>query len=232
MSVTDERSPAETILRTADKLRALCNAGLRYAEDPYQTERYEQILELCAELSALVDARPLQEIRRQYFADRHYLTPYAVVDTAVFDDADRILLIKRADNGRWALPGGACEVGERPGDGAMREVWEETGCRIALSGFLGVFDNSLHGGGPLHLYCLLFAGRVIEGAPIVTSETRDVGWFAPQEVPWDALQGAHCARIRRAFEWQRDPSLRPFYDPPQWEPRPTWQHRGEERNES
>ena len=224
MSSVDERTPAETILRSADKLRALCNAGLHYAEDPYQKERYEQILELSAELTALVDARPFPDIRRQFFEDTHYLTPFAVVDTAVFDDADRILLIQRADNGRWALPGGACEVGERPGDGAMREVWEETGCQIALSGFLGVFDNRLHGGGPLHLYCLLFDGRVIGGAPIVTSETRDVGWFEAQEVPWDALHASHHTRIRFAFEWQQDPSLRPFYDPPQWQPQPTWQH--------
>lgn len=224
MNSVDERSPAETILRTADKLRALSNAGLHYAEDPYQKERYEQILELSAELSALVDARPLPEIRRQFFEDTHYLTPYAVVDTAVFDDADRILLIRRADNGRWALPGGASEVGERPGDGALREVWEETGCRTALNGFLGVFDNSLHGGGSLHLYCLLFAARIISGAPIVTSETLDVSWFAQHEVPWDALHASHPTRIRFAFEWQQDPSLPPFYDPPQWQPQPTWQH--------
>ena len=227
VSAVDERSPAETILRTADKLRALCNAGLQFAEDPYQKERYEQILELCAELTALVDARPLPDIRRQVFEDTHYITPYAVVDVAVFDDAGRILLIRRADNGRWALPGGACEVGELPGEGAAREVWEETGCRIALCGLLGLFDNNLHGGeGPHHFYCLLFAGQFIEGAPIVTRETLDVGWFAQQEAPWDALHAAHPARIRFAFEWKRDPSLRPFYDQPQREPQPTWQHSG------
>lgn len=229
--VEDRESPAETIRRTADKLRALCNAGLRYAEDPYQTERYEQILELSAALTALVDARPLADIQRQFFEDTGYMTPYAVVDTAVFDDADRILLIRRADNARWALPGGACEVGEMPGEGAAREVWEETACRIALSAFLGVFDNRLHGGGLHHLYCLLFAGRVTEGAPKVTRETRDVGWFAAHNVPWDALHASHPARIRFAFGWKRDPSLRPFYDRPQWQPQPTWQHSREERNE-
>ncbi len=74
---------------------------------------------------------------------------------------------------------------------------------------------------------MLFAGRYIEGEPIVTSETRDAGWFAREEVPWDALHGSHSVRIRFAFEWLSDPSLCPFYDEPRWEPRPTWQHGGE-----
>lgn len=227
MSDSNGISPAETVLRTADKLRALCNAGLRFAEDPYQKERYEQILGLSAELAALVDARPLPAIERQFFADTDYITPFSVVDTAVFDTGGRILLIRRADNKRWALPGGACEVGEPPATGAVREVWEETGCRTQISAFLGVFDNRLHGSSGLHhLYCLLFAGEHRSGQPIVTRETVDVGWFAPDDVPWDALSGSHPARVRFALEWKRNPSVAPFFDPSSWQPEPTWQHAG------
>ena len=146
MSAADERSPEETILHTAGKLRAICNRGLRYARNPYEVENLEQMLELSATLTALVDGRPLPEIRRGFLEERHYLTPYAVVDSAVFDGGGRILLIQRGDNGRWALPGGWCEVGELPGEGAVREVWEETGCRVELTALLGIFDNNYHGG--------------------------------------------------------------------------------------
>lgn len=224
MSSGDEGSAAETIARTTSKLRALCNGGLAYAKNPYQVETFEQMLGLCAELTALVDARPLPEIERRFFEERRFLTPYPVVDTAVFDDRGRILLIQRRDSGRWALPGGWCEVGELPSENAVREVWEETGYRIALSGFLGVFDNIFHGGGPPHFYCLLFAGRVIGGTPIVTRETLDVRWFTADEAPWEQLHKAHPARIRFAFEWLADSSLPAFYDAPQREPEPTWQH--------
>ena len=168
MNEVDERSPAETIMRTADKLRALCNAGLRYAEDPYQKERYEQILEMCADLTGLVDGRPLPEIKRQFFADTHYTTPYAVVDTAVFDDAGRLLLIRRGGQPALGVARRGLRSGGAAGGGARcREVWEETGCRAALSDLLGIFDISLHSSKSLHhLYCLLFAGRIIEGSPI------------------------------------------------------------------
>ena len=39
------------------------------------------------------------------------LTP--VVNITVFDAAGALLLIRRSDNGFWALPGGYMEVGER-----------------------------------------------------------------------------------------------------------------------
>lgn len=45
----------------------------------------------------------------------------------VRDDTGRVLLIERSDNGLWALPAGAMELGESIADCAIREVWEETG---------------------------------------------------------------------------------------------------------
>jgi ADP-ribose pyrophosphatase YjhB (NUDIX family) len=54
----------------------------------------------------------------------------------VFDDQRRLLLIQRSDNGRWAMPAGAMELGESMRDCAVREVWEETGLKAtALTPF-------------------------------------------------------------------------------------------------
>ena len=54
----------------------------------------------------------------------------------IFDDEGRILLIQRSDNGRWALPAGAMELGESITECAIREVWEETGLKeTALTPF-------------------------------------------------------------------------------------------------
>ncbi len=44
----------------------------------------------------------------------------------------RVALIKRADNGRWALPGGYAEVGSPPSENALRELREETGRTSSL----------------------------------------------------------------------------------------------------
>ncbi len=45
------------------------------------------------------------------------------------DEAGRVLLVKRTDNGEWALPAGAMETGESIAEAAAREVQEETGLR-------------------------------------------------------------------------------------------------------
>ena len=45
----------------------------------------------------------------------------------VRDEAGRVLLVKRSDNGAWALPAGSMELGETMRECAIREVREETG---------------------------------------------------------------------------------------------------------
>src|SRR5579872_3039972 len=44
------------------------------------------------------------------------------VNVVVTDDAGRILLIRHTDNGNWAVPGGAIDLGESMIDSAIRET--------------------------------------------------------------------------------------------------------------
>ncbi|WP_232295025.1 NUDIX hydrolase [Parafrankia sp. EUN1f] len=56
---------------------------------------------------------------------------------------ERLLLVRTgpsvaADAARWTLPGGGLEHGETPEAGAVREVEEETGLDVEITGLLGV----------------------------------------------------------------------------------------------
>ena len=142
-------------------------------------------------------------------------TPIAVGDAAVIDDEGRILLIQRADNGLWAMPGGALEVGETPAEGVLREAFEESGVRAEAVALVGVFDSRLcktvtrH-----HLYQFVFLCRPTNGheaeTPTHASETLGADWFPEDALP-DNLDPGHAVRIPHAYRvWHGEGA--PFFD--------------------
>ncbi len=199
----NDRTVEQRLGLWADELRAIANEGLQWEGDnPYNVRRCQRILRIAAELFATQDTRAADDIERQYHADLGHVAPYPVGDTAVFDEADRILLIRRRDNGLWAMPGGAFEVGETPAEGACREAWEETGVEVEPVALSGVYDSRLCGSlTPSHLYMFVYLCRPrITGQRLrVSNETVDVGWYAQAELAALALDPGHIRRIGDAF---------------------------------
>jgi len=58
--------------------------------------------------------------------------------TAIVVRGDELLMIRRADNGRWAPVAGIIEPGEHPADTAEREVLEEAGVVVEVERIAGV----------------------------------------------------------------------------------------------
>lgn len=57
-----------------------------------------------------------------------------------------ILLIKKARGpytGKWDLPGGSLEFGEKPADGLSREVLEETGLIVQEKNLMNIFSHTV-----------------------------------------------------------------------------------------
>ena len=129
-------------------------------------------------------------------------TPLSVGDAAIIDDDGRILLIQRADNQKWAMSGGALEVGETPAEGVVREALEETGIQSEPVALVGVFDSRLCGtGGPFHMYQFVFLCKPLEDLsdkPSHAHEVLDAHWFSEDALPED-LDTGHVSRIPEAF---------------------------------
>ncbi|WP_037601836.1 NUDIX hydrolase [Streptacidiphilus rugosus] len=96
---------------------------------------------------------------------------------AVVREDGRILVIRRADNGAWELPGGVLELAETPEAGVLREVWEETGIRVAVERLTGVYKN-MHRG----VVALVFRCQPIGGEARASDESTDVEWISIEEV--------------------------------------------------
>jgi 8-oxo-dGTP diphosphatase len=63
------------------------------------------------------------------------------VTAIVFDDGERVLLMRRRDHGNWEPPGGVLQPGEHPDEGVAREVLEETGVQVNVGPLTGVYTN-------------------------------------------------------------------------------------------
>jgi 8-oxo-dGTP diphosphatase len=70
--------------------------------------------------------------------------PAISVDCVVFDEHDRLLLIRRRNppfQGQFALPGGFVEYGEETEAAAARELHEETGLNARALRLVGVYSK-------------------------------------------------------------------------------------------
>ncbi|MDQ0931433.1 NUDIX hydrolase [Streptomyces turgidiscabies] len=130
----------------------------------------------------------------------------------VVDSAGRILLQRRTDNGMWALPGGAMNLGESLPDCAVRETREETGYDVELTGIVGTYTNPGHvfaydDGEVRQEFSVCFLARPVSGRLAVSEESTDVRWFEPSEV--DALPMVPSIR-KRVDDWRSGagPALR------------------------
>ena len=63
------------------------------------------------------------------------------VNVVMANDAAEILMIRRTDNGNWALPGGAVDLGESVAQAAVRETLEESGILCAVTRIVGIYSD-------------------------------------------------------------------------------------------
>lgn len=199
----------------ADRLRDISANGLMFTQNPYERENYETIQEIAVTMLAAVSGQPVAELEVLRGPVIARATPYAVGDAAVINDRGEILLIQRADNHKWAMPGGALAVGETPAQGVVREALEETSVRCEAVALVGVFDSRLCGTiSRHHMYQFLFLCRPLEiqspGTASHAHEAADVQWFAQHNLP-DNIDPGHMSRIPQAYRvWLGDSTV--FYD--------------------
>jgi 8-oxo-dGTP diphosphatase len=112
----------------------------------------------------------------------------------VVRDDDRVLVIRRDDNGRWEAPGGVLELDESFENGVRREVLEETGLKVTVERLTGVYKNLSHG-----IVALVYRCRQADGDTHPTAEAREVRWMTREEVQ-SAMSPAFAVRVLDAFD--------------------------------
>lgn len=116
------------------------------------------------------------------------------------DAAGRVLLTRRADNGRWCLPGGRMEPGESAAECCAREVLEETGLRVRFLRLVGVYTSpdrlvTYPDGNRWQVVAVCFAAEVVDGTLGLSDETTEYGYFSPAQLADLDIMENHRERI-------------------------------------
>jgi len=114
----------------------------------------------------------------------NYNSPKLTVDGVVIKDK-KILLIKRKKQpfkGKWALPGGFVEYGEKTENATVREVFEETGLKTKINHLVGVYsdpDRDPRG----HTITVVYLLEICNGSLKSGDDVSDVKFFDLNHLP-------------------------------------------------
>ena len=135
------------------------------------------------------------------------------VNVIVTDDQDRILMIRRTDNGNWAVPGGGIELGESLIEAAMRETKEESGVDCQITGISGIYTDPRHiilytsNGEARQEFSIVLTARPAGGQPAPSSETSEVRWVPRAEVEGYMMDRSMRLRLEHYLHGSRHPHL-------------------------
>jgi 8-oxo-dGTP pyrophosphatase MutT (NUDIX family) len=134
------------------------------------------------------------------------------VTAIVPNERGELLLVHKTDNDLWALPGGAMDLGEFMAETVVREVKEETGIDVAVTGVVGIYTNPNHvmayDDGEVRQQCsICFTTRVLGGQLATSSETSEVEWVAPGRLDGLNMHPSMRLRIDHYLEGRSPPYI-------------------------
>jgi|YNPBryantNP2012_1023418.scaffolds.fasta_scaffold10138_3 8-oxo-dGTP diphosphatase len=123
-----------------------------------------------------------------------------VAVAGLISDGRRVLLVRRAAVPRigfWALPAGYMDADEVPEEAVVREIEEETGIAVEVTGLQDI--AALGGWDERRGILLIYRARPLGGALNACDDVSEARWFAADEIPWGELAFESTAQVLR--EW-------------------------------
>ncbi|MBC2873625.1 MULTISPECIES: NUDIX hydrolase [Streptomyces] len=153
--------------------------------------------------------------RTEFYDDPDAPQPNSMVVAAsavVTDGQGRILLQRRRDSGLWALPGGGMELGDSLPGAAVREVKEETGFDVEITGLVGTYTDPRHviaysDGEVRRQFNVCFTARITGGEPVISDESTELRFVRADELDALPMHRTQRLRLRHFLEERPSPYL-------------------------
>ncbi|WP_106828580.1 NUDIX hydrolase [Parabacteroides pacaensis] len=173
-----------SLLNYIKQVKSLAEAGLVYATNNYDRERYETLQQLSFEMLSALSGESVHFIGNFFKQEKDYPTPKVDVRGIMVNENNEILLVKEAIDGCWSLPGGWGEIGFSPTEGIKKEIKEETGLDAEVVRLLAVYDKKCHPypPQPFYVYKLVFFCKA-KGTLNPCFEIEEAKWFSIDNLP-------------------------------------------------
>lgn len=207
------------LARFIQRVSAIARTGLAFAPSGFDSERYQELLNETAQMTAALDGtenaaseeiyqRWRNEVRDGYDG---YVTAAVGCGAIVFNERDEILMMQRPSGGWW-YPTGFCDVGISPAENVAREVREEIGIIVKPIRLMGVTDSLKIGSPTRHIYSMLFYCRIESGEfKLHPLEVLQAGFFPLEQLP-EPLHGLDRRWIRLAHEFHFNGRTEAYFD--------------------
>ena len=187
--------------------------GLAYTDNVYDTERYERLRQLSAEIIAEKSNIPLGKVKDLFCNETGYQTPKLDTRAAVFKEGK--ILPVHEKNGTWSLPGGWCDVLQSVRTNTVKEVKEETGLDVKAVRLIALQDRNKHNV-PVYAYgvCKVFVlCELIGGEFTENVERTEIAFFDVENLPANpAKEKTTEQQIKMCFEAYEEENWQPYFD--------------------
>ena len=195
-------------LALAKRLQSIASTGLHYSRGDFDKERYAEVASIANDMLASLGNVPLARIEELIpdFATG-YATPKVEVRGAVIRD-DRVLLVREACDGLWALPGGFADVGISPAENIVKEIREEASLKVSASAIYGIRHKARHeyDADVRDFYKIFFLCEPRDDAdPVPGLEATEAGFFGLDDLPPLSTGRVLTKDIEAAFRFRDDP---------------------------
>ena len=195
----------DKVVDWAVRLQSLAQAGLTYAKDSFDLERYQEIRDISAEMMAEKSGLPIEKVKNLFCNEVGYQTPKIGTRAAIFQD-DKMLLVQESD-GLWSIPGGWCEVNLSVKENVIKEIKEEAGVDITVEKLIAIHDSNKHYKGlyPYGISTVFFLCKPVGGSFKENDETIASDYFALDDLPDLSADKGSWEQVEMCFKGYHDP---------------------------
>jgi len=200
-------------LKWATELQSIAQAGLTFAKNQYDIDRYQQIRDLTVEILNEYTYIDHKKIRELFASETGYQTPKVDIRAAVIKD-DKILLVNEKIDGRWSLPGGWADVNSSVSESAVRECSEEAGASVVPKRIIAVHLANKHNNPqfPYTIYKIFVDCELIEYNFKENTETIGSCFFSPDDLPELSAERNSLNQIKMCFEAKKHKFFETIFD--------------------